>query len=92
MVDDAEPLVQLAQAVHRASRGRFHRLADAVSHRVEPFVDGARHLGLTACQGLRHGIDPAGRFALGAQHVRKPLFQFVGPDGLRHRELGAAPA
>ena len=92
VVDDAEPLMQHAQAVHGVARGRFHRLADAVGHRIEPLVDRARHLGLPAGQRLRHGVDAAGGFALRAQHLAQALFQLVGADRLRHRQLGAAAA
>jgi hypothetical protein len=92
VVDDAEPLVQHAQTVHGVARGLFHRLADTVADRVQPLVDGARHLGLTAGQRLGHRVDPAGGFALRAQHFAQALFQFVGPDRLRHRQFRAAPA
>ncbi len=60
VVDDAEPFMQHAQAVHGVARGRFHRLADPVRHRIQPLVDRARHLGLAAHQRLRHRVDPAG--------------------------------
>ena len=68
VVDDAEPLVQHAQAIHGVARGLLHRLADAVGYRIQPLVDGARHLGLAAGQGLPHRIDMAGGLALGARH------------------------
>jgi hypothetical protein len=92
VVDDAEPLMQHAQAVHGVARGRFHRLADPVSHRIQPFVDRARHLGLASGQRLRHRIDPAGGFALRPQHFAQTFFQLVGADRLRHRQFRAAAA
>ena len=92
VVDDAEPLVQHAQAVHGVARGRFHRLADAVGHRIQPLVDRARHLGLAAHQRLRHGVDPAGGLALRPQHLAQALLQLVGADRLRHRQFRAAAA
>ena len=61
-------------------------------HRIQPFVDRARHLGLAAGQRLTHGIDAAGGFALGAQHFAQAFFQFVGADRLRHRDFRAAAA
>ena len=70
----------------------FHRLADAVGHRIQPLVDRARHLGLAAGQRLAHGVDPAGGLGLGAQHLAQALLQFVGADRLRHRQFRAAPA
>ena len=39
-----------------------------------------------------HRIDPAGGLALRAQHFAQAFFQFVGADGLRHRQFRAAPA
>ena len=60
IVDDAEPLMQHAKGIHGVARGLFHRLADAMGDRIEPFVDGARHLGLAASQGLPHGVDADG--------------------------------
>ena len=90
IVDDAEPLVQHAQRVHGAARGLLHRLADAVGHRIEPLVDRARHVGLAPGQRLSHRIDAAGGFALGAEHFAQSLFQFVGANGLHHREFCAA--
>ena len=92
IVDDAEPLVQHAQAVHGVARGRFHRLADAVGHRIQPLVDRARHLGLAAGQRLPHRIDAAGGLVLRLQHLAEALFQLVGADRLRHRQFGAAAA
>ncbi len=91
IVDDAEPLVQHAQRVHGVARGLLHRLADAMGHRIQPFVDGARHLGLAAGERLTHRIDAAGGLVLGLEHFAQALFQFVGANGLRHRELGATP-
>ena len=91
IVDDAEPLVQHAQRVHGVAGGLFHRLADPVGDRIQPLVDGARHLGLAAGQRLSHRIDPAGGLALRAQHLAQALFQFVGADRLRHRQFRAAP-
>ena len=70
----------------------LHRLADAVRHRIQPLVDRARHLGLAAGQRLRHGVDAAGGLALRAQHFAQALFQLVGADRLRHRQLRAAAA
>ena len=92
IVDDAEPLMQHPQAVHRVARGRFHRLADAMGDGIEPLVDGARHLGLAAGKYLRHCIGPAGLLALRAQYFAQAFFQFVGADRLRHRQFRAAPA
>jgi len=52
VVDDAEPLVQHAQGIHGVARGLFHRLADAMGHRIQPLADRPRHLGLAAGQCL----------------------------------------
>ena len=71
------------------ARGRFHRLADAVGHRIQPLVDRARHLGLAAGQRLRHGVDPPGGFALRPQHLAQALFQLVGANCLRHCQFRA---
>ena len=90
IVDDAEPLMEHAQAIHGVARSLFHRLADPMGHRIQPLVDGAGHLGLTARQGLSHRVDAPGRFALRAQHLAQALFELVGADRLRHRKLGAA--
>ena len=92
VVDDAEPLMQHAQAVHGVARGRFHRLADPVGHRIQPLVDRARHFGLAAHQRLRHGVDPAGGLALRPQHLAQALLQLVGANRLRHRQFRAAAA
>ena len=78
--------------IHGVARGRFHRLADAVRHRIQPLVDRARHLGLAAHQRLRHGVDPSGGLALRPQHFAQALFQFVGADRLRHRQFRAPAA
>ena len=40
----------------------------------------------------RHGVDPAGGFALRPQHFAQALLQFVGADRLRHRQFRAAAA
>ena len=92
VVDDAEPLMQHAQAVHGVAGGGFHRLADPVRHRIQPLVDRARHLGLAADQRLRHRVDPAGGLALRPQHLAEALLQLVGADGLRHRHFRPAAA
>ena len=61
-----------------------------MSDRIEPLVDGARHVGLAPGQRLSHRIDAASGFALGAEHFTQPLFQFVGANGLHHRQFRAA--
>ncbi len=58
--------------------------------RIEPLVDRARHLGLTAGQGLSHGVDAHRRLALRAQHFAQALLELVGAHRLRHRQLGTA--
>ena len=62
-----------------------------MGHRIQPLVDGARHLGLAAGERLPHRIDAAGGLALRAEHFAQAFFQLVGADGLRHREFRAAP-
>ena len=92
VVDDAEPFMQHAQAVHGVARGRFHRLADPVRHRIQPLIDRSRHLGLAAGQRLGHGVDASGGFALRPQHLAEAFLQLVGADRLGHRQFRAAAA
>ena len=79
--------MQDAETVHRAARGLFHGLADLVGHRIQPFVDGARHFRLTSHQRLTHFRDTAGGFVLHAQDFGEPFLQFVGAYRLRHGGL-----
>jgi len=92
VVDDAEPLVQYAQGIHGVARGLLHRLADAMGHRIKPLADRPRHFGLAARQGLPHRVDAAGGLALRAQHFAQAFFEFVGANGLRHRQFRTASA
>ena len=48
--------------------------------RVEPLVDRARHLGLSAGQRLRHRLHAAIGLALRPQHLAEALFQLVGAE------------
>ena len=84
--------MQHAQAVHGVARGRFHRLADPVRHRIQPLIDRTRHLGLAAHQRLRHRVDPPGGLALRPQHLAQALLQLIGANCLRHRLFRAAAA
>ena len=92
VIDDAEPLMQHAQAVHGVAGGVLHRLANAMAHRIQPLVDRARHLGLTARQRLTHRTDAAVGLVLGVQHFAQALLKFVGPGLLRYRQFRAAAA
>ena len=91
VVDDAEPLVQGAQALHGVAGRMLHGLADPMGHRIQPLVEPPGHLGLAAGQRLGHGIGAAGGLALGVEDLAKALLELVGADGIGHRQFRAAP-
>ncbi|MFK4489895.1 hypothetical protein ABIA45_004973 [Bradyrhizobium sp. USDA 336] len=91
VVDDAEPFMQRAQALHGVAGRMFHGLADPMRHRIKPLVDRPRHLGLASRERLGHGVNPPRGLALGAQHLGEALLELVGPDRVRHGEFRATP-
>src|SRR5262249_51842557 len=78
MVDDREPLVELLQAFDRLLSARAHGLVEVVGYRVEPLVDGAVKLRLTAGERVAQALDAHGRLRL-------------QPRKLDHLALGGLP-